>query len=69
MTAFYEEFKNLGQANYNWRPPNLSELTPIIFNMELTHFGLEASNYFGPNSIYYNTYQTIYFFKICTDPK
>ena len=27
-----------------WRPPNLSELTPILFNMGLTHLGLEASN-------------------------
>ena len=26
-----------------WRPPRLSELTPIISNMELTHLGLEAS--------------------------
>ena len=26
-----------------WRPPNLSELTPIIFNiMELTHFGSKS---------------------------
>ena len=23
----------------NWRPPSLSELTPIIFYMELTHLG------------------------------
>ena len=28
-----------------WRPPSLSELTPIISNMRLTHLGLEASNY------------------------
>ena len=26
-----------------WRPLSLSELTPIIFNMMLTHLGLEAS--------------------------
>ena len=26
-----------------WTPPSLSELTPIILNMELTHLGLEAS--------------------------
>ena len=25
-----------------WRPPSLSELTPIIFNMELSHLGSEA---------------------------
>ena len=29
----------------NWRPPRLSELTPIIFNIELAHLGSEASNY------------------------
>ena len=29
---------------YNiWRPSNQSELTPVIFNMELTHLGSEAS--------------------------
>ena len=28
-----------------WRPPSLSELTSIIFNMELIHLGSEASNY------------------------
>ena len=26
-----------------WRLPSLSELTPIIFNMELTHLGSEDS--------------------------
>ena len=26
----------------NWRSPRLSELTPIVFDMELTHLGLEA---------------------------
>ena len=26
-----------------WRPPSLSELTPIILNMELTHLGSVAS--------------------------
>ena len=28
---------------YNWRPPSLSELTSIIFNMELIHLGSESS--------------------------
>ena len=28
-----------------WRPPNLSELTPMIFNTGLTHLSLEASKY------------------------
>ena len=26
-----------------WRPPSLSELTPMIFNIGLIHLGLEAS--------------------------
>ena len=26
-----------------WRPPSLSGLTPIIFDMELTHLGLEIT--------------------------
>ena len=30
--------------SYNWRPSNLSELTPIIFNIELTNLSSEASN-------------------------
>ena len=29
---------------YIWRPQSLSELTPIIFKMELTHLGSDASN-------------------------
>ena len=28
-----------------WRPPSLNELTQMIFNMELTHLGSEASIY------------------------
>ena len=28
---------------YKCRPPTLSELTPIIFHMKLTHLGSEAS--------------------------
>ena len=31
--------------NYIWRPPSLSELTPMIFDMGLTHLGSEASIY------------------------
>ena len=30
---------------YKWRPPRLSELTPMIFNTGLTHLGSEASIY------------------------
>ena len=29
----------------NWRPPSLSELTPMIFVMELTYYDSEAFNY------------------------
>ena len=29
-----------------WRPQSLSELTPITFDIELTHLGLETSIYF-----------------------
>ena len=32
------------QFNMNWMPPSLSELTPIISDMELTHLTSEASN-------------------------
>ena len=28
-----------------WRSPSLSELTPMVFNMGLTHLGLEAFIY------------------------
>ena len=30
----------------NWRPPIHSELTPMMFNMGLTHLGSEASKYY-----------------------
>ena len=39
--ALMSKFKVV--KNNNWRPPTLSELTTIIFNMELTILGLEAS--------------------------
>ena len=29
----------------NWRSLSLGKLTPVVFNMELTHLGSEASNY------------------------
>ena len=36
---------NISQVlqDYDWRPPSQSELTPIIFNVRLTHLVLEAS--------------------------
>ena len=30
---------------FKWRPPSLSELTPIMFNMEISYLGSEASKY------------------------
>ena len=27
-----------------WKTPRLSELTPIVFNKEITHLGLETFN-------------------------
>ena len=39
-----------------WRPPSLSELTPMIFNTGLTHLGLEASiSCIGMNNIMHKT--------------
>ena len=35
--------KDLSYKN-NWRPPSLTKLTPVIFNIELTHLVSEASN-------------------------
>ena len=40
--ALMSKFKVV--KNNNWRPPTLSELTTIIFNMELTLLGSESSN-------------------------
>ena len=34
---FPKRYKN------NWRPPSLSELTPMLFNTGLSHLGSEAS--------------------------
>ena len=31
-------------THFIWRSPSLSELTPMILNMGLTHLGLEGSN-------------------------
>ena len=45
-SLFMIDFTYLFQAEilcHIWKPPSLSELTPIIFHMELSHLGLEAS--------------------------
>ena len=39
---------NIVKLNINkciWRPPSLNELTQMIYNIELTHLGSEASTY------------------------
>ena len=33
-------------STLNWKPPTLSELTPYLISLGLTHFGSEASNNF-----------------------
>ena len=51
MTINVNQIKKIvtiyGQTNskYIWRPPSQSALTPIIFNMGLSHLGLEVFNY------------------------
>ena len=39
LNKLYDFFRHI------WRPPSLSELTPMIFNTGLTHLGSEASIY------------------------
>ena len=41
-----------------WRPPSLSELTPMIFNAGLTHLGSEASIYSAILLILYLFFQS-----------
>ena len=45
MPYNFFSFKNEIIKNI-WRPPSLSELTPMIFNTGLTHLGSEASKCF-----------------------
>ena len=37
-----------------WRPPSLSELSPIIFHIELTHLGLKVYKYNNKYTAKYN---------------
>ena len=37
--------KKIRNILMNWRPTNQSDLSPIKYNMELTHLGSEASNF------------------------
>ena len=48
---------------YVWRPPNLSELNPIISNMELTHLGFEAFIYIKTKTLVFFTIISIQ--KLC----
>ena len=43
IVNYFHYFFNM--YNNKWRPPSLSELTPMIFNTGLTHLGSEASKY------------------------
>ena len=51
------EKHNLDKNLPIWRPPRLSELTPILFHMELTHLGSEASIYSLKISLLPNIFQ------------
>ena len=56
--------------NINWRPPNLSELTLIIFNMPLIHLGLQFIYIGAPCHIYYVFFNiTLHTFAILTFKK
>ena len=41
ITFYYNEC----EVYFKWRPPSLSELTPLVFNTWLTHLCSEASKY------------------------
>ena len=42
MYYIYIFYSNLTYIDI-WMSPSLNKLTPIVFNMDLTHLGLEAS--------------------------
>ena len=42
---YFFQVKNIFKYDHIRKSPRQNELTPIIFLMELTHLGLEASNY------------------------
>ena len=44
-SKYHDLYLSLSDILYiTWRPPSLSELTLMMFNMELIHFGSEDSN-------------------------
>ena len=42
-------------VSYIWRPPSLSESTPVVFNTGLTHLDFEASNLFIYSILFFET--------------
>ena len=48
----------------NWRPQNLSELTPMISNTGLTHLGSKSSMYSQYTIILHELYSFLYFIGI-----
>ena len=38
-----EYYSRICEVRYIWMPPILSELTPIVYFIKLTHLGSEAS--------------------------
>ena len=44
VTIFIFDYLNFDISSYIWSPPILSELTPILFNIDLTHLGSEVYN-------------------------
>ena len=57
MNKFIDRLLRYELQNYNKRSPSLCELTPIIFNVDLTHLRLETSNSDEDNC--YNDYHEI----------
>ena len=49
-------------THHIWKRPSLSELTLIIFNMELTHLDLKASISYYKDNIFYSFYIYTLFF-------
>ena len=42
---FNFETSNFHEILLNWKPPSLSELTPMVFNTGLTHLGSKTRNF------------------------
>ena len=55
---------NLFSFKANWKLPSLSELTPMIFDIGLTHLGSKASNF---SFIKFIDYWPNHYYIICRD--